>query len=76
MKLKPTAAFEEVPQGYIGNAEELPGANTQAATLEEARVSLFVSPLEADRPASPSRVSWLPCDQRGRESLCLCERCR
>jgi predicted RNase H-like HicB family nuclease len=29
-----------VPEGYIGFVEELPGANTQGATLEEARESL------------------------------------
>jgi predicted RNase H-like HicB family nuclease len=40
MKLHLTAVFEKVPEGYIGCVEELPGANTQAATLEEARVSL------------------------------------
>ena len=35
-----TAVFEKVPQGYIGFVEELPGANTQGATLEEARENL------------------------------------
>ncbi len=35
-----TAVFVEVPEGYIGFIEELPGANTQGATLEEARESL------------------------------------
>jgi Uncharacterized conserved protein len=40
MKLKLTAVFEQVPEGYIGYVEELPGANTQADTLEEARASL------------------------------------
>ena len=39
-KLRLTAVFEKVPEGYIGYVEELPGANTQAATLEEARRSL------------------------------------
>ena len=34
------AVFHEVPEGYIGFVEELPGANTQARTLEEARESL------------------------------------
>ena len=40
MELKLTAVFEQVPEGYIGYVEELPGANTQAETLDEARVSL------------------------------------
>lgn len=35
-----TAVFEKVPEGYIGFIEELPGANTQGATLEEARANL------------------------------------
>jgi predicted RNase H-like HicB family nuclease len=40
MKLKFTAVFQEVAQGYIGFVEELPGANTQGKTLEEARKNL------------------------------------
>jgi predicted RNase H-like HicB family nuclease len=35
-----TAIFRKVSQGYIGFVEEVPGANTQAATLEEARKNL------------------------------------
>jgi predicted RNase H-like HicB family nuclease len=35
-----TAAFLKVPEGYIGSVEELPGANTQGATLDEARQNL------------------------------------
>ena len=35
-----TAVFQKVAEGYIGFVEELPGANTQGATLEEARVNL------------------------------------
>jgi predicted RNase H-like HicB family nuclease len=35
-----TAVFRKVPEGYIGFVEELPGANTQAATLDAARQSL------------------------------------
>jgi predicted RNase H-like HicB family nuclease len=38
--MKLTAVFEQVPEGYIGFVEELPGANTQGATLEEARANL------------------------------------
>ena len=40
MKIKTTAVFQEVPQGYIGFVEQLPGANTQAPTLEQARANL------------------------------------
>jgi len=35
-----TAVFQKVPEGYIGFIEELPGANTQGATLEEVRENL------------------------------------
>ncbi len=38
--MKLTAVFEKVPEGYIGFIEELPGANTQGVTLEEARENL------------------------------------
>ena len=35
-----TTVFEKVPEGYIAFVEELPGANTQGASLEEARANL------------------------------------
>jgi predicted RNase H-like HicB family nuclease len=35
-----TAVFMKVPEGFIGFVEELPGANTQGETLEEARENL------------------------------------
>jgi predicted RNase H-like HicB family nuclease len=35
-----TAVLIEVPEGYIAFVEELPGANTQGDTLEEARENL------------------------------------
>ena len=35
-----TAVFVEVPEGYVAFVEELPGANTQGATLDEARENL------------------------------------
>lgn len=35
-----TAVYQKVPEGYIGFVEELPGANTQGATLEETRNNL------------------------------------
>ncbi len=40
MTIKLSAIFEKVPEGYIGFVEELPGANTQGATLEEVRTNL------------------------------------
>ena len=35
-----TAVFRKVQEGYIGFVEELPGADTQGDTLEEARANL------------------------------------
>jgi predicted RNase H-like HicB family nuclease len=35
-----TAVFMQVPEGYIAFVEELPGANTRGATLDEARENL------------------------------------
>lgn len=52
MKLTLTAVFQKVAEGYIGFVEELPGANTQGSTLEEARTNLIeaiVLVLEANR---------------------------
>ena len=52
MQMELTAVFQKVPEGYIGFIEELPGANTQGATLEEARANLreaAVLVLEANR---------------------------
>jgi predicted RNase H-like HicB family nuclease len=38
--MKLTAVFMKVPEGYVAFVEELPGANTQGKTLEEARADL------------------------------------
>ncbi len=35
-----TAVYQKVAEGYIAFVEELPGANTQGATLKEARANL------------------------------------
>ena len=40
MDLQCTAVFRKVPEGYIAFIEEFPGANTQGASLEEARTNL------------------------------------
>ncbi len=40
MAIQLTAVYRKVPEGYIGFVEELPGANTQGATIEEARENL------------------------------------
>jgi predicted RNase H-like HicB family nuclease len=59
MRLEFTAVFEEVPEGYIGYVEELPGANTQGATLDEARANLEEAVelvLEANRVLAEERL--------------------
>jgi predicted RNase H-like HicB family nuclease len=40
MQVEFTAIFKKVPEGYIGFIPELPGANTQGGTLDEARANL------------------------------------
>ena len=52
MSVELTAVFEKVQEGYIAFVEELPGANTQGATLEETRANLqeaITLVLEANR---------------------------
>lgn len=39
-KMSFTAIYQKVPEGYIAFVEELPGANTQGETLEDARKNL------------------------------------
>ena len=51
-QMKFTAVYMRVPEGYIAFARELPGTNTQGATLEEARANLreaVAMVLEANR---------------------------
>jgi predicted RNase H-like HicB family nuclease len=59
MKLELTAVFERVPEGYVAYVEELPGANTQGKTLDEARVNLAEAVelvLEANRVLAEERL--------------------
>ncbi len=58
--MKWTAVFRKVDEGYIGFVEELPGANTQGATLEEARANLKEAidlVLEANRTLAEESLS-------------------
>ena len=58
--MKLTAIFQKVPEGFIGFVEELPGANTQGATLDEVRNNLSEAVelvLEANRVLDKSRYS-------------------
>ena len=55
-----TAVFQKVPEGYIGFVEELPGANTQGATLDEVRANLTEAVhlvLEANRALSEEALT-------------------
>lgn len=50
-----TAVFKKVREGYVAYVEELPGANTQGATMDEARDNLREAVqlvLEANRELS------------------------
>jgi predicted RNase H-like HicB family nuclease len=54
-----TAVFMKVPEGYVGFVEELPGANTQGDTLDEARENLkeaVALVLEANRMLSEENL--------------------
>jgi predicted RNase H-like HicB family nuclease len=57
--MKFTAIFQKVPEGYIGWVEELPGANTQGDTLDEARANLSEAVelvLEANRALAEESI--------------------
>lgn len=59
MQLKITKVFQKVPEGYIGFVEELPGANTQGNTLEEAKENLEEAielVLEANRVLAEKQI--------------------
>jgi predicted RNase H-like HicB family nuclease len=60
-----TAVFKKVPEGYIGWVEELPGANTQGKTLEEARENLQ----EAIRLVFEANRELTEMDLQGEEVL-------
>lgn len=58
--MKLTAVYMKVPEGYIAFVEELPGANTQGETLEEARTNLeeaVTMVLEANREMSEQSLA-------------------
>jgi len=55
-----TAVYIPVPEGYIAFVEELPGANTQGDTLEEARENLreaVTLVLEANRELAERSIA-------------------
>ena len=60
MHITLTAVFEKSPYGYIGYVEELPGANTQGETLEEAKKNLMEAiqlVLEANRQLAEDEIA-------------------
>ncbi len=61
MALELTAVFRKAPEGgYVAFVEELPGANTQGDTLEEARENLREAVelvLEANRALSEDELA-------------------
>lgn len=57
-----TAVYQKVVEGYIAFIEELPGANTQGETLEEARANLVEAVdmvMEANRYLAEERIKGL-----------------
>ena len=59
MNIQLTKVFRKVPEGYVGFVEELPGANTQGATLEETRANLEEAiqlVLEANRELAEEQI--------------------
>lgn len=74
MKVALTAVFQAVPEGFIGFVEELPGANTQGATLEEARTNLeeaIAMVLEANRTLAEEAIAGRDVIRRTRDSIAL-----
>jgi predicted RNase H-like HicB family nuclease len=58
MPIELTAVFRPVSGGYVAFVEELPGANTQGVTLEEARANLkeaVALVLEANKTLADTR---------------------
>ncbi len=54
-----TAVYRKVPEGYVAFVEELPGANTQGASLDEARANLVEAVdlvLDANRMLSEESI--------------------
>ena len=72
MEIRFNAVYQKVEGGYVAFVEELPGANTQGATLEEARLNLreaVALVLEANRLLARESVKD---DEVVREPLFIC----
>ncbi len=60
MSVELTAVFQQVREGFIAFVEELPGANAQGATIDEARANLSEAVklvLEANRVLSEESLA-------------------
>lgn len=69
MSITLTAVYRKIPEGYVGFVEELPGANTQAGTIEEARENLKEAVklvIEANRALAKE---WADGDEVFREKI-------
>lgn len=61
-----TAVYMKTSEGYIAFVEELPGANTQGSTLDEARENLKEAVsmiLEANRAITERMIEGRPVSQ-------------
>jgi predicted RNase H-like HicB family nuclease len=70
--MKLPALFVKVPEGYVAFVEELPGANTQGETLEEARENLTDAAtlvLEANRMLAEQSLMNFHRRDRWRETV-------
>jgi len=57
--MKLTAVYRKVPEGYVAFVQELPGANTQGVSLDEARANLVEAVdlvLDANRMLSEESI--------------------
>jgi predicted RNase H-like HicB family nuclease len=60
MNLRLTKVFQRVPDGFIAFVEELPGANAQGETLDEAKSNLeeaVALVLEANRALAEEQIA-------------------
>ncbi len=60
VQLELTAVYRKVPEGFVAFVEELPGANSQGETLDEARRNLreaVALVLEANRTLSAEQLA-------------------
>jgi predicted RNase H-like HicB family nuclease len=63
VKAEFTAVYQQVPEGFIAFVEEVPGANSQGATLAEARSNLEEAVqlvLEANRALAEEELTGGP----------------